>query len=76
MVFLASGSQPTAAARAKGSHVATPAAILPQREVVEEACPLQGGWVKRAGKELVGVCQDPHSVTPWPALRGEVGIHF
>jgi len=30
MVFLASGSHPTAAARANGSHVATPAAILDQ----------------------------------------------
>ncbi|KAF3861040.1 hypothetical protein F7725_001295 [Dissostichus mawsoni] len=30
IVFLASGSHPTAAARANGSHVATPAAILHQ----------------------------------------------
>ena len=44
MVFLASGSQPTAAARAKGSHVATPAAILDQTWGLPD-------WRAEAGRE-------------------------
>lgn len=53
MVFLANGSQPTAAARANGSHVATPAAILPQQLLRVQKRPLQGsGTVDGQGAGL------------------------
>lgn len=51
MVFLASGSQPTAAARAKGSHVATPAAILPQRGGKGRRVLCRVGGVQPGGEE-------------------------